>query len=34
MMIPLFELVEAAGRWIDKHTYEGMSHYYEIERVK
>lgn len=25
---------EAAGRWIDRHSYEGMNHYYEIVRVK
>lgn len=30
----LFETAEAAGRWIDRHTYEGMSHHYEIVRVK
>ena len=29
----LFETAEAAGRWIDKHSYEGMSYHYTIVRV-
>lgn len=29
----LFETAEAAGRWIDRHSYEGMSYHYTIVRV-
>lgn len=29
----IFETMGAAINWCDRHTYRGMSHYYEIKEV-
>ena len=30
----IFDSAESAGKWIDKHSYKGMSWSYQIERCK